>query len=163
MGILALKSETDKSLWLPYPLDVIGAQTQGMIGYWLVQELRNAGMRRPTVALVAQTVVDGADPAFAQPTKFIGSVYDRRRARALADRYGWNIAATAPVGGASCRHRSRSPWWRVTRSGRCSNKHGHVVVCGGGGEASRSSRPVRVSCGASTGSSTMTSSLPVSP
>ncbi|MCO6007724.1 carbamate kinase [Actinoallomurus purpureus] len=132
VGALALLSETDKSLDRPYPLDVLGAVTQGMIGYWLVQELQNAGMRRPTVALVTQTVVDAADPAFAQPTKFIGPVYDHRRARALADRHGVTIAEDGPG------------WRRVVPSPEPISlvegdtieallEHGHVVVCGGGG------------------------------
>ncbi|WP_433171227.1 hypothetical protein [Actinoallomurus sp. CA-150999] len=45
-------------------------------------------MRRPTIALVTQTVMDGADPVLAQPTKFIGPVHDRRHTPAFADRYG---------------------------------------------------------------------------
>ena len=72
VGVLALESAADRSLSRPYPLDVLVAETQGMIGYWLVQELHNAGVTRPVVAVVTQTVVHGADPAFAAPTKFIG-------------------------------------------------------------------------------------------
>ncbi|MBA3906698.1 MAG: carbamate kinase, partial [Pseudonocardiales bacterium] len=81
VGLLALESATDASLSTPYPLDVLGAQTQGMIGYWLVQELRNAGLARPLVAVVTQTVVEAADPAFTAPTKFVGPVYDEPTAR----------------------------------------------------------------------------------
>src|SRR4051794_33577756 len=52
VGLLALESERDSSLAHPYPLDVLGAQTQGMIGYWLAQELANAGVRRPVVSVI---------------------------------------------------------------------------------------------------------------
>lgn len=50
VGLLARESETDPELSQPYPLDVLGAQTQGMIGYWLVQELANAGVTKPSAA-----------------------------------------------------------------------------------------------------------------
>ncbi|MFS8099005.1 hypothetical protein LFM09_17915 [Lentzea alba] len=74
---LALESETDPSLTRPYPLDTLGAETQRMIGYWLARSQRNAGVRKPVLAVVTQTVVDAADPAFAAPTEFIGPIYDR--------------------------------------------------------------------------------------
>jgi carbamate kinase len=93
IGLLALESEADASLSRPYPLDALGAQTQGMIGYWLAQELRNAGVTQPVVAIVTQTVVDSADPAFTAPTKFIGPVYSEHRAHRLANKHGWRIAA----------------------------------------------------------------------
>ncbi len=64
VGVLALESEGDASLSRPYPLDVLGAQTQGMIGYWLAQELHNAGVSRSVVSVVTQTVVDAVDPGF---------------------------------------------------------------------------------------------------
>ena len=81
VGLLALESEADRSLSRPYPLDVLGAQTQGMIGYWLAQSLRNAGVTRQVVSVITQTVVDAADPGFADPTKFVGSVYDEDEAQ----------------------------------------------------------------------------------
>jgi carbamate kinase len=93
VGLLALESANDPQLSAPYPLDALGAQTQGMIGYWLAQELRNEGVAWPIAAIVTQTVVDEADPAFDNPTKFIGAVYSRRKARRLAHERGWSIAA----------------------------------------------------------------------
>ena len=64
-----------------------------MIGYWLAQELRNAGVGRPVATIITQTVVDAADPAFAAPIKFIGAVYSREDAERLAVDRGWRIAA----------------------------------------------------------------------
>jgi carbamate kinase len=93
VGVLALESQADTSLSRPYPLDVLVAQTQGMIGYWLVQELRNAGVAQRAVCVMSQTVVDPSDPAFGHPTKFIGASYDKAEAQALAARLGWTIAA----------------------------------------------------------------------
>lgn len=93
VGLLAMESENDPELSEPYPLDALGAQTQGMIGYWLAQELRNAGVTWPVAAIVTQTVVNEADPAFEHPTKFIGPVYSRHRAHRLATERGWAVAA----------------------------------------------------------------------
>jgi carbamate kinase len=132
VGLLAVESEADPELSRPYPLDALGAQTQGLIGYWLAQELRNAGVRQPVVAVVTQTIVDAADPAFAAPTKFIGPVYTERRARNLAAQHGWTVA---PDGAA---------WRRVVPSPRPHGiveativrellESGALVICGGGG------------------------------
>ncbi|GAA2361352.1 carbamate kinase [Dactylosporangium salmoneum] len=134
VGVLALESQSDASLSRPYPLDVLTAQTQGMIGYWLVQELTAAGVDRPVAALVTQTVVDDRDPAFHTPTKFIGPDYSREEAAALAARYRWSVAADGPR------------WRRVVPSpepGRVVEldtvrtliDRDTIVVCGGGGGA----------------------------
>ncbi len=64
IGILATESAADAALSRPFPLDVLGAQTQGMIGYWLAQELTNAGVRAPIAVVVTRTLVDADDPAF---------------------------------------------------------------------------------------------------
>src|ERR1700734_1647432 len=93
VGVLALESQADTSLSPPYPLDVLVAQTQGMSGYWLVQERGNAGVAQPSVCVLTQTVVDPSDPAFGHPTKFIGASYAKDEAQALAGRLGWAIAA----------------------------------------------------------------------
>lgn len=93
VGMLAMESENDPALSAPYPLDALGAQTQGMIGYWLAQELRNAGVAWPVAAVVTQTVVDESDPAFGHPTKFIGPVYSAREARRFTAARGWTVAA----------------------------------------------------------------------
>lgn len=75
IGLLAIESASDPGLSTPYPLDALDAQTQGMIGYWLTRELRRARPKREVVALLTQTVVRADDPAFEDPTKFIGRVY----------------------------------------------------------------------------------------
>lgn len=132
VGVLALESEADAALTRPYPLDLLGAQTQGMIGYWLVQELHNAGVPRPVLALITQTVVDATDPAFGAPTKFIGPVYNQHQATRLATRHGWTVAPDGPA------------WRRVVASPQPQRileqpsiaqllDAGTVVVCGGGG------------------------------
>ncbi|MBN9619362.1 MAG: carbamate kinase [Actinobacteria bacterium] len=92
VGMLAMESESDPQLSHPYPLDALGAQTQGLIGYWLQQELRNAGVAQPIATVVTQTVVSAADPGFGRPTKFVGPVYSKHRAQVLARDRGWNIA-----------------------------------------------------------------------
>ncbi|QHV01551.1 carbamate kinase [Synechocystis sp. CACIAM 05] len=92
VGLLALQGEREKSC-KPYPLDVLGAETEGMIGYLLEQELRNQLPGRDVVTLLTQIVVDRQDPAFLQPTKPIGPVYTLEQAQQLAQERGWAIAA----------------------------------------------------------------------
>ena len=92
VGMLALESAQDRAISRPYPFDVLGAQTQGMIGYWLLQALQNAVPGRPAACLISRTLVDEDDPAFAHPSKFVGPVYDdERQARARAASQGWQI------------------------------------------------------------------------
>jgi carbamate kinase len=91
IGLLALQSEAYRDV-RAYPLDVLGAETEGMIGYVLERELANALGARQIVALLTQVVVDGQDPAFAAPTKPIGPVYREEEARRLATERGWVVA-----------------------------------------------------------------------
>ena len=91
VGLLALESAQDPALPHPYPFDVLGAQTQGMIGYFLLQALENALPGRQVAGLICQTLVRGDDPAFADPTKFVGAVYDEQTARRLAKERGWQV------------------------------------------------------------------------
>jgi hypothetical protein len=84
VGVLAVESARDPALSHPYPFDVLGAQTQGMIGYWLVQALQGAVPSQPAGCLLGRTLVRPDDPAFASPTKFVGPVYDAEQARQLA-------------------------------------------------------------------------------
>lgn len=91
VGVLALQSASDPRLTTPYPFDVIGAQTQGMIGYWLLQALQNAVPDRQVAAIINQTLVDKDDPKLAHPTKFVGEVYDRETAAQLAAERGWTV------------------------------------------------------------------------
>src|SRR4051812_8384719 len=84
LGLLALQGEAYDAV-KAYPLDVLGAESDGMIGYLLDQELVNAlAGRRSVATLLTQIIVDAADPAFAQPETFIGPVYEREAAQALA-------------------------------------------------------------------------------
>src|SRR4051794_38359693 len=96
VGLLALESAADAALERPYPFDVLGAQTQGMIGYWLLQALQNALPGRQVAAIIDQTLVSAADPAFAAPAKFVGQVYDEATARRLASERGWTVAPDGP-------------------------------------------------------------------
>lgn len=91
VGLLALQSEALRDV-TPYPLDVLGAESEGMIGYLLEQHLINALDGRPVATLLTQVIVDPDDPAFAHPTKPIGPVYDQLTAQRLADERGWSIA-----------------------------------------------------------------------
>jgi carbamate kinase len=95
IGLLALQREAggDASA----PLDVLNAQTDGMIGYLLEQELINAlGGQCRVVTVLTQIEVDPADPGFELPTKFIGPVYDEAGARELAQARGWKVAQDGP-------------------------------------------------------------------
>jgi carbamate kinase len=91
VGLLALQAEAYDGV-KPYPLDVLGAETEGMIGYLLDQALLNelpVGSRVAT--LLTQTVVDPADPAFAVPSKPIGPVYEPEEGERLAAKRGWTV------------------------------------------------------------------------
>ncbi|SMX48832.1 carbamate kinase [Maliponia aquimaris] len=92
IGLLALEGAAYDPTQI-YPLDVLGAKTDGMIGYIIEQELENAlDHERAVATLLTQIVVDAEDPAFQNPTKFIGPVYDREEAETLARAAGWSIA-----------------------------------------------------------------------
>ncbi|HML29658.1 MAG TPA: carbamate kinase [Hyphomicrobium sp.] len=131
VGLLALEADAYKAL-PPYPLDVLGAESQGMIGYVIAQELRNANPARPVVALITQTIVDPSDPAFGRPTKPIGPVYDPQEVESLRVQHGWTFVPD----GTSMRRVVPSPTPieiielpiidRLTASGV-------LVVCAGGG------------------------------
>ncbi|RBP32663.1 carbamate kinase [Marinobacter pelagius] len=132
VGLLALQGASYKPDEA-YPLDVLGAETEGMIGYMIEQELENAlGHDRPVATLLTQVVVDPKDPAFEKPTKFVGPVYDRDEAERRAAGAGWSIA---PDG---------DKWRRVVPSPKPLEipdmrvlklllGQGVVVVCAGGG------------------------------
>jgi carbamate kinase len=132
VGMLAMESARNPALSRPYPFDVLGAQTQGMIGYWLVQALQNALPGRLAGCLVCRTLVSADDPAFADPAKFVGPVYDEADARRLAVRYGWQI------------RQDGTAWRRVVPSPEPVRllelplvsellTTGAIVVCAGGG------------------------------
>ena len=74
------------------PLDVLGAETEGMIGYMIEQELGNLlPFEQPLATLLTMVEVDPDDPAFADPTKFVGQVYDAVEAKAEAAAKGWTV------------------------------------------------------------------------
>jgi carbamate kinase len=89
VGLLALQGAAYEEVDA-YPLDVLGAQTEGMIGYVLEQELGNLlASEVPLATILTMVEVDPADPAFGDPTKFVGPVYDKPEADALAAEKGW--------------------------------------------------------------------------
>ena len=132
VGLLSLQAESYQGAE-PYPLDVLDAGTQGMIGYLIQQELRS--LLPPEIqvaALLTMIVVDPGDPAFASPTKFVGPVYPKEAADAIAAEKGW---AFRPDGAA---------WRRVVPSPEPRRileiepitwllERGAVVICAGGG------------------------------
>ena len=85
------------------PLDVLGAESQGQIGYLLQEELAPAlaarGIARSVLTIISRTEVDRDDPAFAHPTKPVGRFYRAAEARALQARYGWAMGEDAARGG----------------------------------------------------------------
>jgi carbamate kinase len=93
VGLLALQSAAYEEVE-PYPLDVLGAETEGMIGYVLEQELGNVlPVEVPFATLLTMIEVDPSDPAFSNPTKFVGPVYDRAKADELAGEKNWIFKA----------------------------------------------------------------------
>jgi carbamate kinase len=132
VGLLALQGSAYQAVE-SYPLDVLDAQTQGQIGYVIEQELGNElPLERPLATLLTMIEVDGADPAFSDPTKPIGPQYTEEEANALATEKGWTFK---PDGDA---HRRVVPSPRPKkifelRPIRGLLDHGCVVLCAGGG------------------------------
>ena len=132
VGLLALQAESYPGAE-PYPLDVLDAGTQGMIGYLIQEELRNQLPQEKQVATVLTMItVDPDDPAFTRPTKFVGPVYQQEAADTLAAKKGWTFR---PDG---------TGWRRVVPSPEPRQileikpiswllEHGAVVICAGGG------------------------------
>jgi len=132
VGLLSLQAESYAGAE-PYPLDVLDAGTQGMIGYLIQQELRSLLPRQQQVAtLLTMIVVDPQDPAFSHPSKFVGPVYSKADGDKLAASKGW----TFKPDGSSWRRVVPSPeprqileiqpiTWLLER--------GAVVICAGGG------------------------------
>jgi carbamate kinase len=99
VGLLALQAEAYREV-APYPLDVLGAESEGLIGYMIEQELAARLPGREVATLLTQVEVDPEDPAFARPTKPIGPRYDRATGEKLSARLGWRVA---PDGGGARR------------------------------------------------------------
>ncbi len=132
VGLLALQAAS--YIDVPaYPLDVLGAQTEAMIGYVIEQELGNLlPADQPMATLLTMVEVDPADPAFAHPTKPIGPVYEREQAEELAAAAGWTIA---PDGDGYRRVVASPEPQQIFEIGpiRQLLEHGTIVVCAGGG------------------------------
>ena len=98
VGDILLASEMAKSVLPPMPLDVCGAESQGMIGYMIQQSLQNelrvAGLDRDVVAILTQTRVDPADHAFGNPTKPIGPYYSAEEAEKFRTEKRWVLTST---------------------------------------------------------------------
>jgi carbamate kinase len=91
IGLLALQAAAYPTV-APYPLDVLGAESEGMIGYLIEQEIANYLPEREICSLLTRVVVDAKDPAFQTPDKPIGPMYSRREAQGLAVERGWAVA-----------------------------------------------------------------------
>ena len=131
VGLLAVQAAASRDV-APYPLDVLGAETEGMIGYLIDQELANRLPRRHVATLLTQVVVDARDPAFARPTKPVGPVYEPAEGDVVAKERGWTIGPD----GAGVRRVVASPIpQRIVELDtiRLLLGHGVVVVCVGGG------------------------------
>ena len=117
----------------PYPFDVLGAETEGMIGYMIEQELGNlVGGEPPVVTILTMVDVDPMDPAFKDPTKFIGPGYSREEAERIVRSTGWKFRPDNAV------------WRRVVPSPKPVRireirpvewllEKGALVICAGGG------------------------------
>ena len=89
IGLLALEAAAYEEAE-DFPLDVLGAETEGSIGYMIEQELGNLlPFARPFATLLTMVEVDAKDPAFRNPTKFIGPVYDQAEADRIAAEKKW--------------------------------------------------------------------------
>ena len=132
VGLLALQAAAYADVE-PYPLDVLGAQTEGMIGYMIEQELGNVlPFDKPLATILTMVEVDPADEAFADPTKFVGPCYAKPEADRLAAEKGWTFK------------KDGRRWRRVVASPEPKRifeirpikwliEKGTVVICAGGG------------------------------
>lgn len=132
VGVLALESAADPALVHPYPFDVLVAETQGLIGNWILSALGRAAPWARAVCLLTRTAVDESDAAFLRPTKFVGPGYSSVQAQDLSSKYGWQFRQD----GASWRRVVASPEPRdvlEVDEVELLLENGHVVICAGGG------------------------------
>lgn len=92
VGLLALQNAAYQAV-PAYPLDILVAQTQGMLGYMIGQSLQQQETVKQVVTLLTKVEVASDDPAFSNPTKFIGPVYDPKDQQHLQSQYGWTFKA----------------------------------------------------------------------
>jgi carbamate kinase len=132
VGLLALQGAAYAEVET-YPLDVLDAQTEGMIGYLIMQELGNLlPFEKPLVTLLTMIEVDGSDPAFQNPTKPIGPIYSAEESQALAAEKGWAFKPD----GEHMRRVVPSPKPRQIfgiEPVKWLLERGSVVICAGGG------------------------------
>jgi len=131
VGLLSLQNLAWKEVE-PYPLDVLVAETQGMIGYMLAQSLTAEPEMPPVTTVLTRIVVSEDDPAFMSPEKFIGPVYSPEEQMQLEATYGWHMKRD----GKYLRRVVASPEPRqIVESDaiKLLLKEGHVVICSGGG------------------------------
>ncbi len=131
VGLLALQAAAYRGV-APYPIDLLGAESEGMIGYLLDLALANALPGRDIATLLTEVEVDPADPAFAAPSKPIGAVYGAAEARRLKAELGWTMVPD----GQGWRRAVASPKPRRLRqinAIRVLLDAGVLVICGGGG------------------------------
>ena len=132
VGLLALQAAAYTAVD-PYPLDLLGAQTEGMIGYLIEQELGNLlPPEVPLATVLTMVEVDRADPAFANPTKFVGPLYGDDEAERLAVAKGWvfkrdgeHMRRVVPSPAPKQIFEIRPIRWLLDR--------GVLVICAGGG------------------------------
>ena len=132
VGHLALQTEA-LGTGASDPLDVLGAESEGMIGYLLARELRARVPGREVATLLTQVEVDPDDPAFAKPSKPIGPTYDAAQAQQLARRSGWTFSPDSTGG---CRRVVASPEPKQILElevVRLLVSSGVLVTCAGGG------------------------------
>ncbi|GAA3958470.1 carbamate kinase [Allohahella marinimesophila] len=132
VGLLALQAAADKA-HEPFPLDILGAQTDGMIGYMIEQELGNLlPGGAPLATLLTQVEVAADDPAFDHPTKPIGPLYEQDEAEQLMQEKGW---AMAPDGESFRRVVASPEPLRIfeRRPIEWLLEKGSIVICAGGG------------------------------
>lgn len=140
-GNLLIQQEEADEIVPPQPLDVVGAMTQGQIGYMLQQTLinylRDAGLNLPVITILTQVLVDEGDPDFRDPSKPIGPFYTKGEAERIAKEKGYVIKKVKPLGEKTCRRVVPSPdpigivEWEPIK--RVVDECAVVIAAGGGG------------------------------
>jgi len=96
VGASFLRHTVTREVYPPYPLDILNAETEGWIGYLISQAFHIHGI--PAATVITQVVVDPQDPAFQNPTKYVGPFMTEEEARDLARRFGWTVREDAGRG-----------------------------------------------------------------
>ena len=133
VGLLSLQNNAYKDC-PPYPFDVLGAETQGMIGYLIQQGLNAAIKDRFTTTILTRIVIDENDSAIADPTKFIGPIYTEEQAKQLAEANQWIVKPD----GVHWRRVVPSPSPKEVLEIKAIKdllEKEHLIICGGGGGA----------------------------